>query len=488
MVLIKLNRKSRIPLFRQITEQLIEMIGNESLKPGDRLPSTRLFARQLGVNRTTVCNAYDSLWAMGYTESGQGFYTRIRKRATIVSKPEKTENLIDWSSYCSDTTESSRPYSDPVDSKSKNGRKIINFLRLAPDTSLIPVEIFRKCMNTVLTENGGMMLDYGDPMGYRPLREYIADHLGTHGITANPENIIITNGAQNALELVLKVFTRGNTTIITESPTYSAALPLFRYYGIKVCSIPMTPDGMDTDTLEQDIVQKSPAFVYTMPNFQNPTGITTSQSRRESIMAICEKYRVPVVEDGFEEDMTHSGEPVLPLKSIDRYNIVLYIGTFSKVLFPGLRIGWLIADEAIIREVRLFKEVSEISGIIPTQAALDRFCRSGHYGRHLMRFHRIYRKRMQAAMKAARIYFPKKKIEYTRPTGGYTIWLTVKNVSETEEQLAEMLFENGVLAVPGRKFFTKPHDGIHFRLSIGFTDEEEIEEGFRRIGEVFNKL
>jgi len=220
-----------------------------------------------------------------------------------------------------------------------------------------------------------------------------------------------------------------------------------------VSSGALNPGGMDLNALEQVCEKESPAFIYTIPNFHNPTGITTDQKHREKLIHICENYRVPLAEDGFEEEMKYFGRVALPVKSIDRRGVVIYLGTFSKILFPGLRIGWIAADRECIQRLVPVQRSTVLAGNHLDQAALEMFCRAGFYDMHVKKMHRTYRKRMNTAITAIKTYFPGDNVSWTVPAGGYVIWVrrTEKNQSETE--IISRIKRAGVAVTPGRFHF-----------------------------------
>ena len=343
MVLLKIKRENSKPVFQQIIDQVIELIEKKSLKEGDSLPSTRNLAASLGLDRSTVYRAYLELTALGYLESCPGSYTRVRKRARVVTEKSKSEQgIIDWSRHSN--IESDQLYEFFLkfhpEAAARFPDNLINLSPLDLDHRIFPVDDFRRCLNQVLVNMGPKILRYGSYQGDQNLREDIARRLQIHGISITPDEVLVTNGAQYAIELILKLVGKPGEYVAIESPTYANVIPLIRHHGMNLLEIPINDRGMDLDQLEQMISQKPPILVYTIPNFQNPTGITTDQPHRERLLAICERHGIPLVEDGFEEEMKYFGKAVLPIKSMDRKKIVIYLGTFSKVLFPGIRLGW----------------------------------------------------------------------------------------------------------------------------------------------------
>ena len=221
---------------------------------------------------------------------------------------------------------------------------------------------------------------------------------------------------------------------------------------------------MDLDILEQQLKESRPRLIYSIPTFHNPTGISSSQAHRERLLKLCETYSVPLVEDGFEEEMKYFGKAVLPIKSMDKQQVVIYLGTFSKVLFPGIRVGWIVAPKNLIPRLGRIKQVSEICGSPLTQAAVYQFCKQGFYELHKKRLHRVYRKRMQIALQACREFLPTDIIQFTKPDGGYLIWLTLLNSGIEEEKLIQQLLDDGVAVSPGSKFFPDLQNQVHFPI------------------------
>jgi DNA-binding transcriptional MocR family regulator len=488
---LNLNRESKTPLFKQIQIQLQELIDNSVVEPGYRLPPTRSLAERLGVHRSTVCKAYEELWALGYLESRPGSYSTVRKKPKLATHTQKSDTKpFAWERVF--TPKADTVYRWYAKSKSHTiqpgSSDAINFSTLDMDRRLFPVDDFRKCMNRVLAVDGENLLVYGECEGYRPLREYIAHRLRIHGISVSWEEILITHGAQNGFDLILKLMTTPGCRVLVESPTYSLVLPMLIYYQAETVGIPMQETGMNLRRLESELKKEKPAFVYTIPNFHNPTGITTTQVHRERLLSLCEKYGVPLVEDAFEEEMKYFGKVALPVKSMDNSQIVLYLGTFSKVLFPGLRIGYIAANRECIRRLTAIKRYSDLSTSNMIQAALAEFCRKGSYDIHIKRMHRIFRKRMQKALDALKAHITHKKVAWTEPSGGYLVWLLLKDVHTDEENLHRIFLENGVLTAPGDVFFPNGEKDKYCRLSISTLNEEEIEEGAKRLGKAIEHI
>ena len=225
-----------------------------------------------------------------------------------------------------------------------------------------------------------------------------------------------------------------------------------------------------------------------LPIFQNPTGITSSQENRENLINICEKYNIPIIEDAFEEEMKYFGKVPLPIKSMDNSSIVFYIGSFSKILFPGIRIGWIAANKYYVDRLTVLKRCSDMSTSFPIQAALYEFCKEGNYELHIKRIHKIYRKRMQKAIEFLYKYLNKDRTHFIEPNGGFTIWLTIKNTTYMYEQIDNIFNEEGIRLASGNNFYATDNKEKSFRISISQLNENEIEEGIKKLSSAINKI
>lgn len=486
MLLIPLDRTGSEPLFLQIRDRIIEMVESGALEAGDRLPPTRTLARNLGAHRSTVVRAYDELRAKGYVESRAGSYTTVRRRSrwpgARAPDPAPSEgNALDGSDGRPGTVQTldRHPFKGQVKSRCSEGD--IDFSELSADPALAPAAALRSYLRRTLLTNPGAALDYADPAGWYPLRETIAARLRLHGVATGPEEILITAGAQHAMDLVLRLLARPGDSIAVEAPTYGMGHALFRLHGVLPVEVPMGNDGMNLDRLEEGLAKDRPRLVYTMPNFQNPTGITMPQARRERLLSLCEKHSVPILEDGFEEEMKYFGQAVMPIKSMDARGIVLYVGTFSKVVFPGLRLGWIAAPRSVVEDLTEIHHVTCLSGNTLAQAAVARFVAEGAYERYLRRVHRSFRARMQIMLQGLETHLPE-GCSWTHPEGGYTVWLTLPEEGWSEEEIEERCGEFGVRVSPGRLYYLTPRSAPHLRLSISCVDRTQIQEGCRRLG------
>lgn len=492
MLLLKIDRKSNQPVFRQIAQQIVRLIQDDTLRAGDVLPPTRDLAETLSVSRFTVSQAYSELWAQGYTEARQGSHTRVRPRPKLATHAgdgkARTVSEITTSRAAQSLTKLRREAALP-----RPGRAgVIDFssLSLAPD--LFPIDELRSTFSRVLRPKSAHLMNYSEPAGFLPLRQFIATRMQRHGVEVRPEQILITHGSQQGLALLLRLLADPGRAVVVEQPTYSSVRPLLAACGVRGLGVPMLDDGMDLDALAALLRRKSkrdrPALIYTIPTYQNPTGITTSQPHRERLLALCERYEVPLVEDGFQEEITYFDKVVLPIKSMDRSELVFYLGSFSKVFCPGLRIGWIAAREGCIEPLTGLKRVEDLSCSPFVQAALHRFCASGAYELHLRHMNRIFAARLRRTVTALKEVLPKSRVHLVEPSGGYLLWLRLDGLHATEERVITTLHQHGVTAAPGTLFFLDRPTKPALRLSISSLSDAEVEEGVRRLDKALRSL
>lgn len=489
-MLLKINAKGTKPLYLQLIDEIRKLIDQGTLEAGQALPSTRSLAEKLGINRSTVTRAYEELQALGYLSSRPGAYHTVEKRRREAEYDPASPGIISWqeasTAGAGDIHEIFLRYSPEKPRHLSPRQDIINISELDLDPRLYPMADFKRCLNHVLHRSGAEALEYGDHRGHPRLREQIAHRLRLHGISVTEKEILVTNGAQQAIDMIIRMLARKGAGVAVEAPTYAAMLPLLRLNGIKPLEVPMKDDGMDLDFLEKALAREKVSFVYTMPNFQNPTGITTSHAHRERLLSLCLKHRIPLVEDGFEEDMKYFGKVALPIKSIDAKNIVVYLGTFSKALFPGLRIGWVTADSECISRLTAIKRFSDLGSGKLVQAVLYEFLKRGYYDKQLRRMHRAFRRRMHTALETMESSFPS-TVTWTRPAGGYTLWVKLPAPWDSDD-LKDHMERFGVVVSPGSFYFYRNKPAAYFRISIAKRNEEEIKEGIMRLAEALRRM
>jgi GntR family transcriptional regulator/MocR family aminotransferase len=487
---IPLDRQSAEPLYKQIETYLRQGIISGSLAADTRLPASRQLARDLGVNRITVENAYAELETEGliYSKMGSGTYVlppnpliTLVKDGTGASWPlwqqsVEFQNRINKNKKPDKILKKPTRYPDPINFDSGIG-----------DAHLFPAEDFRKVLQTVMRRDGIAALDYGEPNGHAPLRETIAHILASQGLQTRAENVLITAGSQQALTLISQLLLKPGDVILVESPTYSGALDLFRLLDFKVVGIPIDGQGMQVEGLEKLLQQHHPKLIYTIPNFHNPTGTCLSNPRRRELIVLADRYNVPILEDDFVGDLRYEGRTQPALKALDPGGRVIYINTFSKILMPGLRVGFLVAEGPVYDALVNFKRVNDLATSTLVQRALEAYVTVGRYQAHLRRSCQIFRKRRDAMLSAIQRYLPA-EVQLDTPQGGLFIWLQLpENLSS--EQLLPLALEEGVVFVPGNGFFPDELGGRNWlRLNFVAQAPDQINEGIKRLGKAIKRL
>jgi GntR family transcriptional regulator/MocR family aminotransferase len=478
---IPLNRESQIPLYQQIGTYLKNAILSGKLTADTRLPAYRQLALDLGVNRTTVENAYALLEADGLVFSRMGSGTYVLPQNFTTPKNTTEINLPLWQQNFQSKELVSK--SDMVDEMLQAAKHPhpISFASGISDTRQFPTEEFRKILQTVMRRDQIAALEYGERNGYAPLREGIVHILASQGLQTNSESILITAGSQQAIFLVSQVLLKPNDVILVENPTYSVALDLFRALGFQIIGIPMDSQGMQVEKLEKLLQQHHPKLIYTIPNFHNPTGTCLSSPRRRELMVLAERYNVPILEDDFVGDLRYEGHAQPSLKALDQNGQVIYVGTFSKMLMPGLRVGFIVADGPVYNSLLNFKRVSDLATSTLIQRALDAYVTVGRYQTYLHRSSQTFRKRRDIMVEAIHKYLPS-KVSFDIPTGGLFIWLRLPD-SIFAEELLPLACKEGVSFVPGNFFFIDSASGKEWlRLNFASQPVEGIEQGIKRLG------
>ncbi|NWF65432.1 MAG: PLP-dependent aminotransferase family protein [Chloroflexi bacterium] len=484
---IPLDHKSNIPLYQQIEDHLRKSILSGNLPADTRLPASRQLASDLGVNRTTVENAYSALEAEGLVFSKMGSGTYVLPVYPIPSIPKNNSDVLPlWQMNLQKNVFATSDTAEDMLQASGHPHPI-NFASGISDARQFPVEEFRKVIQSVMRRDQIDALEYGERRGYAPLREGIARILASQGLQTHPENILITAGSQQAIFLASQVLLKPNDIVLVEDPTYSAALDLFRTLGFQIVGIPVDSQGMQVEKLETLLQQYHPKLIYTIPNFHNPTGTCLSSARRRELILLAGKYNVPILEDDFVGDLRYEGHTQPSLKSLDPGGQVVYISTFSKMLMPGLRVGFIVADGPVYDSLLNFKRLSDLATSTLIQRSLDAYMTVGRYQTYLHRSNQIFRARRDAMVNAIKKYLPR-SVNYEVPKGGLFIWLQVpKSISANE--LLPIACKEGVAFSPGNAFFI---DGISgedwIRLNFASQPVEDIEEGIKRLGAALKKI
>ncbi|GCF92539.1 aminotransferase [Enterococcus florum] len=365
--------------------------------------------------------------------------------------------------------------------------KIISFAGGLPAPELFPVKEIQTAVNQVFQAKGMTALQYGGSQGIPELRKVVAARATLDDITTNEEQILITTGSQQVLDLTAKLFLDSGDTVIVEKPTYLCAIDVFKSYGAHLVGIEMDEDGMKMDQLEAALQANPKAkLIYTIPNFQNPTGRTLSLERRRKIAQLAQQYDVLVLEDNPYGAVRFEGTPLPAIQSFDETDHVIYTSTFSKILAPGLRLGWVIAPSELISNYKRLKQSADLHSDILSQYIVAAFFENNDIAEHIAKITALYKERKDVMMQAIKKYFPK-TVSYSRPEGGMFIWIEVPGIDSTQD-LFDRCIQNNVAFVPGEPFYCQEIVPGTFRLNYSNMPAEQIDLGMKRLGEAIREV
>jgi len=376
--------------------------------------------------------------------------------------------------------------------------EIISFAGGMPAPELFPVDEIGEAAEIVLEQWGPQALQYGLTEGYPPLREMIVRHMARYGIVVTIDEILITSGSQQALDLIGKVLINPGDLVLTENPTYLGALQAFTMYGADYTTVPLDEDGIVVERLE-DALRAGPKFMYLLPNFQNPTGVSISAPHRDTIVRLSDRYGIPIIEDDPYGQLRYEGQHVKPLVVLDaelhnehrngQYRGgVIYLSTFSKTLAPGLRLGWIVAPREVILRLVQAKQGTDLHSSTFDQYLAYEVGHGGFIDRHVQRIREVYRQRRDVMLAALERAFPDRScgVRWTRPMGGLFLWVILPEWMDSTDLLKEAIGEK-VAFVPGGPFHAAGGGVNTMRLNFSNATEAKIAEGIERLGRVVSR-
>jgi GntR family transcriptional regulator/MocR family aminotransferase len=461
------------PIYQQIAEGIRGEVAAERLRPGERLPTIRELARRLGVNRDTVALAYEALAATGVVEASVGRGTFVADGAGPREVPRAEGPALSRLAERLLELERARPRFG-----SANGAAPLH--TLVPDPGLYPSEDFRRVLNRVLGEAGPDLLLYGEPQGHPRMREVLAARLAEAGIRVGADELVLCNGASQGISLAVRLFAGPEDVVALEEPTYQNALAAVAGLGLRTAPIPMREAGLDLAVLDRTLARPEVRVLYTIPSFHNPLGVTTALGHRRALLEIAARHGKPVIEDGYEQDLRFEGRPVPPLAALDAAGLVVHLHSFSKSLFPGVRVGAVVARGRLVDALLALKRATDLSDAMPLQAALAEFVASGAYDRHLGRLRRVLRARRDALCETLARELPRAPV-FARPEGGTQLWVDLGGGIDTSDLLADAIGA-GVLFAPGSQFYADGRPSSALRLAFAMADEAAIRRGVGALG------
>jgi 2-aminoadipate transaminase len=452
---LALNPSSDVPLYRQLADSVSRLISEGAIQSGERLPPTRELAVQLGVNRTTIAAAYSLLEEAGLIRGhvGRGSFVAGQAHQTV-------------------------PDGFPL--RSAPGIEI-SFANSRPPADDFPIEAFREATKQVISgPEANEILQLGPTHGYAPLRRYLlAEALNTG--TARPnDDLILTSGCQQALDLIARVCVSGKTAVASEDPVYHGLIRVFTRAGAELLPLPVDEAGVELTALETTVERHRPRLLVVSPSFQNPTGATLSLERRKRIVSLVQRHGLVLVENDIYTELRYRGDALPTLKQLDDSGNTILLRSFSKILFPGLRVGWITGPRATVARLAEAKQTSDLHSDQLSQAVLLRLAESGAVREHLEKTRIAGRARLEAALDACGRFLPRGS-KFTTPDGGMNLWIELP-APLTADLLLSRAQQHGVDFLPGRYFsHALPHTrGL--RISFGGLAPDQIQRGIEIIG------
>jgi len=452
------------PIYRQLFEHIRNCIETGILRAGDKLPATRELAGQLGLNRATVQTAYDRLESRGLIEGQVG-------RGSFVCSTDPKG--IDWAKLL-----------PPLAARTPVPDAEISFAASRPSELLFPMEEFRAtCAEVIESAEAQTILQLGAPEGYAPLRRYLLERGRQEGIVREGDDLLITSGCQQGFDLLQHVLARNGETVLIEDPVYAGLRSVFSRGNARVIGIPVTGGGMDIDEVERVLGREKARMLVVTPSFQNPTGTTLPLEQRRRLLQLAHQAGLILVENDIYGDLVYEGSPEPTLRQMDPSADVVLLRSYSKLAFPGLRVGWVMGPARLMAHLAEAKQASDLHTDHLAQAVLFRFAESGRLQAHWERVVEAGRERLRAAVRACEAHLPE-GTRFTRPRGGMNLWVTLPEPLDAAELLPRAVRE-GVNYMPGRHFAVSRTEPGALRLSFAQLSPENITVGIARLGRLF---
>ena len=479
------------PIYVQIERHILTGIKTGELKKNSKLPSTREASKLLNISRNSVISAYEKLESMGIIITKKGIGTFI----LIEGQTQNHEYNVDFLkrvNYYGNTLRNL----DIIKKELPYKKGMISFKSISPESHLFNLDDFKRSLLDAWTFEESNLLNYGYAKGYKPLIDYFFDYMKEKRVVTSNKDILITNGFTEAFDIIISSLTNAGDVILCEEPTHNTALKIMKAYGLKVVQVKMDKEGLDLNSLEQALKQYNPKFGYLIPSYNNPTGIVTKTERRKEIYKLFREYSVPIIEDGFNEELLYSSSPIDPIASLcGKGNGVIYIGSLSKILFPGLRIGWILGDKKLIDILESVKRGKNIHSSFLDQSSFYYYLKSGAFNRYVKNVRKYYRDKYNLVMEMIEKFIP---YEYITGEGGLHVFIKLKN-NINARRLLDLCYKDNVLFMPGDIFYENSPNQLEtvacfnpesidfkgsdtFRIGFGRVSDEDIKKGITIIG------
>ena len=479
MIFSSLEFNNDEPIYLQIENYIKYMIKNNMVVTDAKLPSSRDLSKILGVSRNSVIVAYENLEADGIV------YT-VKGRGTFVSKNKedyKNGWSLSWDKMINNYGRLAEEL-DIVKTEIPWERGMISFKSISPDGALFDIDEFKKSFLNRISLEGDKILNYGYAKGYKPLIDYLLEYMKQKGVSIENKDIIITNGFTEGLEMILNTFCNPGDNVLCENPTHNTSLKIMKILGLDIIGVKMKEDGIDIDELEEKLKNNKIKFGYLIPSYHNPTGIVMKAEKRQQVYNLFRNYDIPIIEDGFNEELLYNSTHISPLSSIDKGgNGVIYISSFSKILFPGMRVGWVLADKRIIDVLESVKRCKNIHTSFLDQGILYEYLKSGAFDKNVKKIRKVYREKYDFALNCINKYI---KPDFIWGEGALHIYIGIEGVKSRE--LLEECYKKNVIFTPGDIFSVDNSCENTLRIGLTRLNLEEIEEGIKIIGQQAKQL
>ena len=490
MIFSNLKLNTDVPFHIQIENHIMDALKKGILNKGSKLPSTREVSKFLNISRNTVISAYEELECNGIIVTKRGIGTFI----SVETKQNSIEYTIDYSSKISSYGSSLRDL-DIIKTEKPYKKGMISFKSISPENSLFNLDDFKRSLLDAWNYEESNLLNYGYAKGYKPLIDYLIKYMNEKHVDTSTKDILITNGFTEAFDIIISTLTKPGDVIICEEPTHNTALKIMKSYGLKIVQIKMDNEGIILSELEKALCEHKPKLGYLIPSYNNPTGIVTKTERRKEIYKLFMEHSVPIIEDGFNEELLYSSSPIDPIASLcGQGNGVIYLGSLSKILFPGLRIGWICGDSKLIDILESVKRGKNIHSSFLDQSVFYYYLKSGAFSRHVKNVRKYYRDKFKLVTETIKKYIP---YEYITGEGGLHVFIKLKD-DINARKLLDLCYKDGVIFMPGDIFFESYSPHIYstnktkgyncFRIGFGRVSDEDIEKGIKIIGKNIDLL
>ena len=475
----ELNKEE--PVYMQIKNYIEDLITKGLLPINSKLPSTRELCSILNVSRNSVLSAYEELKTEGLVYSIKGQGTFVKEQSSITTSSWN----VDWSSYENEYTKALNEM-DSSKNEIQWKSNLISFKSISPAGDQFDMEELKRAFLNRFNLEGHKLLNYGYAQGYKPLIDYLHGYMNKKGVNTYGKDILMVNGFTEGLNLIISTLTNKGDYILCENPTHNTSIKIMKSHGLNIIAVDMNENGLDFDDLKKKLKQYKDKirFSYITPSYHNPTGIVMSPENRYKFYNLMKKNNIPIIEDGFNEELLYSSSHIFPICSLDNNsNGVIYIGSFSKILFPGLRIGWILCDKDLITRLESVKRSTNIHVSFLDQGILYDYLQNGAFEKYIKKTRKFYGDKFNFAKECVKKYI---KTEHIIGDGGLHLFLELKNIDT--RNLLEKCYKKDVIFMPGDLFYIDNKGKNTLRLGLSRLSDMDIEKGIKIIGETIDEL